>query len=584
MATKGRAARVTALPLLTILAVTGVLYGVIALNGWALDPKLGLDLQGGASVILTPKVIGGGDVTTASLNKAVDIISQRVNAFGVAESEVTREGSNIVVAIPGQEGTREQLELVSKPAQLRFRLVLADAAGTSSEEPEPTPAPTPTGSPEPTGTANPKATATATSNSRPLTAGLRAQTPTGSPTTSPTGSPSPTGTASPQPPAGDAGLAEALALFPQLDCADTASPEKQAEATKAADADANPDIHVALCSDDGTTKYLLGPALMTGNDVRSAQAQTEISSQGVSTGQWLVNLQLTGDGRKKFSTVTRDHNQQSDPGCLTPAEQLTPRCQFAIVLDGQVVSAPSINEPIPGGEAQISGDFTKKTASDLANVLKFGALPLSFDASATELISPTLGKESLRAGMVAGLAGLAAVLLYMVAYYRGLGLVTICGLALWSALNFALVIILGNTIGFTLTLAGIAGFIISAGITSDSYIVYFERLKDEAREGRTIQSSADRGFGRAFKTILAANTVSFLAALILYLFSVGAVRGFAFTLGMSVLLDVVIAYLFTRPVVAMLSRTKLFTQGRFVGIKGAVPIAERSGRRQPKEA
>jgi len=573
-------------PLLTILATTGVLYGLIALNGWALEPKLGLDLQGGASVILTPKVIGGGGApSTASLNKAVDIISQRVNAFGVAESEVTREGTNIVVAIPGKEGTREQLQLVARPAQLRFRLVLADAAGTSAEEPEPTPTATATGSPtatpKPKGTATPKATAAATSNGRALSSALLAQTPT----SSPTGSPTPTGTASPQP-GGDAGLAAALEVFSKLDCAENASEAKKAEANKAAEADANPDIHVALCSEDGTTKYLLGPALMTGNDVRSAAAQTEVTSQGISTGKWLVNLTLTGDGRKKFSTVTRDHNEQSDPGCMTPDQQQqpTPRCQFAIVLDGQVVSAPTINEPIPGGEAQISGDFTKKTSGDLANVLKFGALPLSFDASATELVSPTLGKESLQAGLIAGLAGLAAVLLYMIAYYRGLGLVTVGGLALWSALNFALVIILGETIGFTLTLAGIAGFIISAGITSDSYIVYFERLKDEAREGRTIQSSADRGFGRAFKTILAADVVSFLAAVILYLFSVGAVRGFAFTLGMSTVLDVVIAFLFTRPVVAMLSRTKLFTQGRFVGIKGAVPIAERTGRRQPKEA
>jgi preprotein translocase subunit SecD len=569
---------VTAVPLLLILAATGVLYGVIALNKWALDPKLGLDLQGGSSVILTPKVIGGGDVTPASLNKAVEIISLRVNAFGVSEAEVTREGQNIVVSIPG--GNREQLAQVDKPAQLRFRLVYADAAGTTAEEPEPTA--TPTESPKPTGTAPPTPSPTATANGRALTSALRAQTPTGSPTASPTGSPAPTD--SPAPAAGDQGLADAQALFVRLDCAENASEAKKAEAQKAADADANADIYVALCSDDGTSKYLLGPALMTGNDVRSAKAETGVNPQGVSTGQWLVNLTLTGDGRKKFSTVTRENNQQSDPGCLTPADPTKPRCQFAIVLDGRVVSPPSINEPITGGEAQISGDFTKKTASELANVLKFGALPLSFTRSQEETISPTLGKESLRAGLIAGLAGMAAVLIYMIVYYRGLGLVTVGGLALWSALNFALVIILGNTIGFTLTLAGIAGFIISAGITSDSYIVYFERLKDEAREGRTIQSSADRGFGRAFKTILAADVVSFLAALILYIFSVGAVRGFAFTLGMSTLLDVVIAFLFTRPVVAMLSRTKLFTQGRFVGIKGSVPIAERSGRRQPKEA
>jgi preprotein translocase subunit SecD len=559
VATKGRA-RVTAVPLLTILGVAALLFGVIALNGWATSPKLGLDLQGGSSVILTPKVIGGGAArpSTASLNKAVEIISNRVNAFGVSEAEVNREGENIIVSIPG--GNREQLAQVAKPAQLRFRLVIESAAGSAAPEPSPTPGATGSARPTPTGGANPSPSGAATSAGRALTSALRAQAPSGSASPSASATPAPGGT--PTPADGDKGLAAAQALFATLDCGD------QAAADKAGEADADPAVHVAICSDDGTTKYLLGPADMTGNDVRSADARTGQTSQGVSTGQWEVILVLNGDGRSKFSKLTRENEGK----------------QFAIVLDGRVTSDPVINEAITGGEAQITGNFTKKTATDLANVLKYGALPLSFTKSAEEVVDASLGKESLHAGLVAGLVGLAAVLLYIVVYYRALGLVTIGGLALWSAINFALVIILGETIGFTLTLPGIAGFIISAGITSDSYIVYFERLKDEAREGRTIQSSADRGFGRAFKTILAADVVSFLAALILYTFSVGAVRGFAFTLGMSTLLDVAIAYLFTRPVVAMLARTQVFTRGRLIGIKGAVPIAERPGRRQPKEA
>lgn len=553
MATKGRA-RVTAVPLLVILGLTGVLYGVIALNGWPLAPKLGLDLQGGASVILTPKVVGGGTVSQDSVNKAVEIISLRVNAFGVSEAEVRAEGSNIVVAIP--QGNREQLAEIDRPAQLRFRLVQNQAAGSGpAPEPEPTDLPTPA----PTGTASPAPTATATSNGRALTSALRAQTPA-TPTPTAPASPTPTGAA--QPADGDAGLAAATALFETLDCGD------EAQLRKAAEADANPAVHVAICSEDGTSKYLLGPADMTGNDIKTASASPETTSQGVTTGGWQVNLVMTGDGRKKFSTLTRANVDK----------------QFAIVLDGRVTSAPVINEAITNGEAQITGGFNKKDSTALANVLKYGALPLSFDRSQLEEISADLGEESLRAGLIAGMAGLAAVLIYMVAYYRALGLVTIAGLGLWSALNFALVVILGQTIGFTLTLAGIAGFIISAGITSDSYIVYFERLKDEAREGRTIQSSADRGFSRAFRTILAADVVSFLAAVILYIFSVGAVRGFAFTLGLATLLDVAIAFFFTRPLVAMLARTAVFTRGRFIGIKGAVPIADRPSRRQPKEA
>ncbi len=564
MAAKGTT-RKSAAPVLSLLAITALLYGVIALNGWEWKPKLGLDLRGGTSVILGPRQIsGGGAVPAASVNKAVDIIRLRVNRSGVAEAEVNKEGDNIVVSIPG--ANRKLIEQASATAQLRFRMVQQvtgpgpvpeestatdpSSAGVSLAPSATAPAPKPSPSPSATGAG------------RAVTGALVAQasaTPTATGTPAPTGTPAatatpaPTGTATAPPPAG---AEEANSAFLKLDCSD------EEQAATAATTDNDPANAVALCHDDGSAKYLLGPTEMDGTDVSSSDATLD------QNGRWIVQLDLTSQGKKKFGDLTTANVDK----------------QFAMVLDGRVVSAPNINEPITGNlGAQIEGDFTKAEAQDLSNVLRFGALPLSFDRLSLDSISPSLGKESLRAGVLAGAIGLAAVLLYIIAYYRGLGLVTLAGLALWSALNFALVIILGEAMGFTLTLAGIAGFIISAGITSDSYIVYFERLKDEAREGRSIQSSADRGFGRAFKTIVAADTVSFLAALILYFYSAGAVRGFAFTLGLSTLLDVVIAYMFTRPIVAALSRTKLFTTGRFVGIKGTVPVASGT-RRQPKEA
>lgn len=604
MASK-RQTRATAAPLLVVFGIIALLYGFIALKKWDFEPRLGLDLQGGTSVILGPRATTGGSVSSGSVNKAVDIIRRRVNGFGVAESDVKREGDNIVVSIPG--GDRDQVAQASRTAQLRFRMVQQATSGAASPAPDPsasadpsgsvspsvsgspsaspsgsaTASATPSGSASGSGSASPTSTATTTANPRPLTSGVRAQsaTETLSPTASPSPSPAPTASgsaapsespspsavaeptqpAAPLPP----GAEEAFTTFASLDCVSD-DPAAVAARKKAAEADADPTRAIATCSEDGTEKYLLGPADMTGTEVKGATALIDPNGS-----EWIVNLELTGAGSRKFAELTSANVNQ----------------RFAIVLDGLVVSAPNINEAITGGEAQISGSFTKKSANDLANVLKYGALPLSFDVLSLDSISPSLGKESLNAGMLAGFIGLAAVLLYIIAYYRGLGLVTVVGLALWSAMNFALIIILGHAIGFTLTLAGIAGFIISAGITSDSYIVYFERLKDEAREGRSIQSSADRGFGRAFKTIVAANTVSFLAAVILYRFSAGAVRGFAFTLGLSTLLDLFLAYMFTRPIVAALSRTKLFSTGRFVGIKGSVPIAERAGRtRQTKEA
>ncbi|MEO6711856.1 MAG: hypothetical protein ABIM89_00335, partial [Mycobacteriales bacterium] len=433
MATKGQN-RATAAPLLVILAITAMLYGVIALNGWGFTPKLGLDLQGGTSVILTPKTTTGAAVTTSSVQKAVDIIRQRINGSGVSEAEVTREDKNILVSIPGAD--KRQLEQVDKTAQLRFRLVLNTASGSAQPAPAASASPDASASPgasaSPSASASSSATASAppsasasvstaptspaassaspTANGRALTGGLVGQA-SGSPSASatsaaPSSSAAPSASASASsastapsasvdPNAANAGadpnaldpqaasipgIAEALTAYATLDC-NSDDPAKVAEKQKAADSDADATKAIATCSDDGAEKMLLGPAEgkagdtgvgMTGTDVKTATATIPDTT-------WLVNLELTGGGKKKFSALTSANVNK----------------RFAIVLDGLIVSAPTINEAITGGSAQISGSFNKKSANDLANVLKYGALPLSFTRSSTDQISPTLGKKSL---------------------------------------------------------------------------------------------------------------------------------------------------------------------------------------------
>lgn len=598
MASKGQT-RATAAPLLIIFAFTGMLYGVIALNGWGFKPKLGLDLVGGTSVILEPKVTTGGPPPNSSVQKAVEIIRQRVNGSGVSEADVTREGINILVSIPGAD--KRQLEQVDKTAQLRFRMVQSTGSGASTPQPS-TPSASPSGAVSPSSSSSgsspsssssagtPTTTASPTGTGRALTSGLVRQasgsaspsassvapSPSESASVAPTPSADPSAPADPTAPDPNAappaltgpGAAEAVATFAKLDCQNE-DPAAVAFKAKAADSDADATKNIATCSQDDTQKLLLSPAVMTGLDVK-----TSFATLSQETNEWIVELELTGAGRKTFAKLTTD-------AAASPQEE-----RMAIVLDGLVVSAPTLNEAITGGRATISGGgFTKKSANDLANVLKFGALPVSFERQSTDQISPTLGQKSLHAGLVAGFLGLGIVVLYVLAYYRGLGAVTVLGLLLFAALNYALVVILGNTMGFTLTMAGIAGLIVSVGITADSYIVFYERLKDEVREGRSLRGGVDRGFTRAWRTILSADAVSFLAAAILYWLSIGAVRGFAFTLGLSTILDVVMAWMFTRPMVTLLTRTRLFTEGRFVGIRSAIAItAPVRAARMPKEA
>jgi preprotein translocase subunit SecD len=425
---------------------------------------------------------------------------------------------------------------------------------------------------------------TATSNQRAIPRALQTATPT--PTPSPTAAtppPAATPTPVPVPRTANTGVITSQDQIPP----DLAQPFAELDCTKPENLRGTrgrdpADQALVTCSDDGTTKYILGAAQLVGTDVSDASAGLEQDAQGnvVGTG-WEVRLDFTGSGTNKFSTLT------TTVTTLTP-----PLNQVAIVLDGLVVSAPSINEPITGGQAQITGGFTQKEATDLANVLKYGALPLAFDQGQVQNISPTLGSDQLRGGVIAGLLGLALVVIYSLLYYRGLGIVTVLSLAVAGILNYGFVVLLGYQIGFRLSLAGVAGLIVAIGITADSFVVYFERIRDEVRDGKSLRVAVETGWVRAQRTIISADVVSLLAAAVLYVLSVGSVRGFAFTLGLTTLIDVVVVFLFTKPLMTLFARTKFYGQGhplsgldpRRLGSKKAVPAPSRRPVAAAKEA
>ena len=527
------------------------------------QPRLGLDLEGGTSVILTPRVAKGeeGTLTRDALNQAVSIIRNRVDSFGVAESEVTTAGDNIVISIPGKQD-KSILATVQQTAELRFRPVLLSGAGV----PAPTPSATPSGSAPASGSESPSPTASPTSSSsgspapstttdnRIVPKALRVAASTGP---SSSGSASPEAPATPEPTASPtpapvtpegagavpAGLQE---RFAKLDCTD---PEAVRQSLREPGAD-DPDKPLATCDEDGAEKLLLGPAEVLGTDVDTATASLQTNAQSVATGGWVVQLDFTGEGKKKFADITRRLFAETGD-----------RNRFAIVLDGLVVSAPTTEAVITNGNAEISGSFTQADAADLANVLRFGALPLTFDPGEVQEISATLGGDQLSAGLAAGAIGMLLVVLYSLLYYRGLGLVTVASLLVAATITYGMVVLLGWQLGFRLSLAGIAGLIVAIGITADSFVVFFERIRDEVRDGQALRVAVETGWRRARRTILAADFVSFLAAVVLYLLSVGGVRGFAFTLGLTTLIDIAVVFLFTKPVVSLLARTTFFGQG-----------------------
>jgi preprotein translocase subunit SecD len=526
--------------------------------GTKYKPRLGLDLEGGTSVILTPRVAKGSQakISKDALNQAVSIIRSRVDSFGVAEAEVATAGKNIVISVPGKQD-KNILETVKQTAQLRFRRVLL--SGSGAPETPVTPSPSGSASPSPSGSASPTPSGTKSTKNqnRAIPRALRGTTTSSTPSASASATPTPTVTPTTpaQTPAasgiGVVPITPALqAEFNALDC----SKKSQLQTALHKVGADSPKKPLVTCETDGSAKYILGPAVVLGTEVKSASAGLT-SNNGVATGGWQVNLSFNGSGKKKFGEATKDMFAQTAGSDLN---------RFAIVLDGLVVSAPQTNGAILTGTAEITGSFTQAEATSLANVLKYGALPLTFDAGDVQQISATLGSDQLRAGLIAGGIGLFLVVLYSLLYYRGLGFVTVASLCVSAVLTYGMVVLLGWQLGFRLSLAGVAGLIVAIGITADSFIVFFERLRDEVREGRTLRVAVENGWVRARRTILAADFVSFLAAVILYVLSAGSVRGFAFTLGLTTLIDIVVVFMFTKPMLTLLARTEFFGQGHRV--------------------
>jgi preprotein translocase subunit SecD len=556
--------------LLIFFICVAALFGLAALGGtW--KPQLGLDLAGGTRITLQAT---NKNLSPEKLKQAKNIIESRVNGSGVTEAEVTTQGSrNIVVEIPGKN-KKSLVDSVKRTAQLRFRLVYK---GSPSAGAPVTATPTPTGSP----TATPTGKATSKASSTPTVS------PTSSPTATPAGRAAPNldvpaaGTKKPKPtstptstplqlptsvtangscegiPTGKAAggkskvdLMVAWAQSPPTGClAEYASfvcPPKGAP--PAAD---DPNKPLITCDDTGTAKYLLSQAVILGTQLKSASAFPP--QQSVTT--WGVQLKLKGgQPTKDFASISR--------------QLLSNQGKFAIVLDGVVISAPGFNGVIPDGTAQITGSFTENSANSLANSLKYGALPVKFDPKVrTEVIGATLAGEQLHAGIIAGIIGMLVVMLICLLYYRGLGTVVITSLIVAALITYALVLALAKAAGFTLTLPGIAGLIVAVGITADSFIVYFERIRDEMRDGKSMRVAVEAGWIRARNTCLAADAVSLLAAVVLYIFAIGVVRGFAFALGISTIIDVVVFFWFTKPTVTLLARRPFFNSGhRYSGL------------------
>lgn len=535
------------LPLvLILLAAYGGLVATLAAGN---SPELGLDLQGGVSVVLAPT----GDASGDQLDQALSIIRDRVDALGVAEPDITRQGDAIVVQLPGVKNRDRALALVGQTAELRFRPVLqqvpvdpealaeaqraaeeAEGQGSTTTTTEPTAPAGTTATTAPATTATSEGAAGLVEGESAAAAQEQPTTTVADPTAT-TAAPETTTTSA----AGGEGDQPAQPEVPAL------TPRDQDAA----------DAQVTLAGEDGATVYMLGPSLATGRIVKTAQAD-------IQNGQWLVRLEMRGgaDGIDKFNEIAATCYQAADP-------TVCPSGQLAIVLDSVVQSAPSINSPsFQADQISISGSFTESEAKDLALVLRYGALPVELERQSVQTVSASLGDDSLRAGIIAGIVGLSLVALYMLLYYRALGLVVIVGLTVWGALLYTIISFLGVTQGLALTLSGVTGIIVSIGVTVDSYVVYFERLKDEVKAGRTLRTSTDRAFKRAFRTVLAANFTAFLGAAILWWLTVGSVRGFAFFLGLSTLLDVVVAWAFTHPVVVLLSRNRFFTDMPVFGV------------------
>lgn len=536
--------------LTALLILIVALTGVVALGVWRGEatwtPKLALDLQGGTQIILAPKQTDGDAVTGEQLQQAVSIIRQRVDASGVSEAEITTQGSqNISVSIPGKADAAT-LERIEASAKLDFRPVLLYGAGAPLADQE-LPAETevtvegeeaPAVTPESEGTAptNPDA-ATA-----PAPGGAAGATSSAAAVANVDPDPLPENAYD------QAWMTEGLLTeFDNFSC----TAESVLGLSEAAT-----DRPLITCDQTGSIKYILGPVEMGGETIDDAEAMIGTTSTGATTGQWVVQMTLNDDGTKTFGDIsTRMYGAQP------------PLNQFAFVLDGMVVSAPEMNGQILDGRPSISGGFTQESAEALADQLKFGALPIGFVVQSQEDISATLGANQLQQGLLAGLIGLGLVMLYSLVQYRALGTLTVASLLIAGVLTYLLLALLSWRQGYRLSLAGVAGIIVAVGITADSFIVYFERIRDSLRDGLNLQKSVETGWKKAFRTVLASDGINFLAAAILFILAIGNVRGFAFTLGLTTLVDIIVVSLFTHPIMTLMARTKFYSNGhRFSGL------------------
>lgn len=489
-----------------LLVITALLFGVNALGVYVFGksswtPELALDLQGGTQIILEAKTPDGAAPTTDQMNQAAAIIRQRVDASGVGEADITTQaGNQIVVQIPGQadEETRKRIE---SSAQMQLRAVLATTAASTSfvgQDGNSTPYPTP----DPSLAATPTASPTNGSDLSWITPALQAK-------------------------------------FLAYDCTNKDNDPANSPA----------DQPLIACDPTGTAKYLLGPVELDGSSISDAT-----SGMNTQNGQWVVNIVFDDQGTKIFGEVSQRLYAFTQAG-------KTPQNQFAFVLDGTVISAPSMNGVILDGKPQISGSFNQESAKTLADQLKYGALPLSFGIVSDNAISATLGSQQLQIGLIAGLIGLALVALYSLIVYRALGFVIIASLGVMGVLTYITLCILAWRMGFRLSLAGVAGLIVTIGFTADSFIVYFERIRDELRDGKSITGAVEDGWGRAKRTIYISKSINILAAVVLYILADATVKGFAFTLGLTTLIDILIFILFTHPVLQLLARTRFFGGG-----------------------
>lgn len=488
-----------------IVALFGINAAGVIWGDGSWTPKLALDLEGGTQIILEPSVAEGESVSQEQLDQAVSIIRQRVDASGVSEAEInTQGGQNVVVAIPGEldEQTRARIE---SSAKLELRpVLLADAASNQSIDPS--------ASPEPAEGAEEELEST--------------------PTAEPTDASDP------------AWITPALQdRFDTFDCAEI--DESGANVAPS-------DEPLVTCDATRTIKYLLGPVEVGGEDIVDATNGMVQTQTGATTGQWAVNIVFNERGAEEFAEVSQR---------LFALNGQTPRDQFAFVLDGAVLSAPQMNGVITDGRPQVTGSFDQESSKALADQLKFGALPISFEVQSSDTISATLGSSQLQAGLIAGLIGLVLVVIYTLFQYRLLGTVTIASLIIVGIITYLTITILSWREGYRLSLAGVAGLIVAIGFTADSFIVYFERVRDELRDGRPLVGAVEAGWKRALRTILSSKGMNLLAAVVLFILAVGSVRGFAFTLGLTTVIDVIVVILFTHPMLQLMAQTRFFSSG-----------------------